>query len=94
MPTSTLATRPEIRPSLAAPSWLESSIAKTAIAAARASRPNSPAASRPPLGLPCRASNASAKTGSASLTKLLKTPDTSSDTVVLDLENPQEENIA
>jgi len=52
--------------------------------------PNRPAVTRAPLALPCMASRARASTGSPSLAKLFQSPETITESVLLDRENPHE----
>ncbi len=56
--------------------------------------PIDPAATRDPLASPEKASRARARTGMPSFTKLFQMPATTRETVVLDLEKPQDENMA
>ncbi len=62
--------------------------------ATRAAMPMDPARTREPLASPEKARRARANTGMPSLTKLFQMPATTRETVVLDLEKPQDPNMA
>ena len=87
-PSSREATRPAHSPNRSANCSLRSSNANTTTAPTSPAIPSSAATTRPPLALPCKATRASASTGSPSLTKLFHTPETSTATEALDREYP------
>ena len=88
------AVRADVLPMRAADRSVRRARTNTITAAISAPMPNRPAVARPAVTFPCRARNASASTGTASLAKLLKIPETSSASVITDRRKPHEWNIA